>query len=96
MQFICVQGKGESLVARSVYDTVWYDEENGRKEIQNLVLRKYKLGFGDLKSTAYVREGILPLHHNTVLLKEPERYCNTRDSKISFGHRRKGCSTTRL
>ena len=40
--------KGEEcLVSRDVYRALGYEEENGKKAIQNLVPNKYKLRFGD-------------------------------------------------
>ena len=52
-----------------------YEEESGRKAIQNLVPNKYKLHFGDVNSSLNQREDIFPLHKDTVLLKGPGIYC---------------------
>ena len=65
----------ECLVSRDVYKAIGYEEENGKKAIQNLVPHKYKLRFGDINSSLNQREDIFPLHKDTVLLKEPGLYC---------------------
>ena len=65
----------ECLVSRDVYEVVGYEDENGRKVIQNLVPNKYKLRFGDVNSSLNQREDIFQLHKDTVLLKEPGLYC---------------------
>ena len=68
--------KGEEcLVSRDVYMAIEYEEENGKRTIQNLVPSKYKLRFGDVKLSLNQREDIFLLHKNTVLLKEPGLYC---------------------
>ena len=67
--------KGEEcLVSRDVYMAIEYEEENGKRTIQNLVPSKYKLRFGDVKLSLNQREDIFLLHKNTVLLKEPGLY----------------------
>ena len=65
----------ECLVSRYVYKAIGYEDENGRKVIQNLVPNKYKLRFGDVNSSLNQREDIFLLHKDTVLLKEPGLYC---------------------
>ena len=65
----------ECLVSRSVYKAIGYEEENGKKVIQNLVPKKYKLPFGDVNSLLNQREDIFLLHKDTILLKEPGLYC---------------------
>ena len=68
--------KGEErLVSRGVYMAIGYEEENGKKAIQNLVPSKYKLRFGDVKPSLNQWVDIFLLHKVTVLLKEPGRYC---------------------
>ena len=68
--------KGEQcLVARDAYKAIGYEEENGKKVIQNLVLHKYKLGFGDLKASLNQLEYIFLLNKDTFLLKEPGLHC---------------------
>ena len=49
--------------------------QGGKKAIQNLVPRKYKLRFGDEKPSLSQGEDIFPLHKVTALLKEPAIYC---------------------
>ena len=66
---------GRVLVSRDVYIAIGYEEENGRKAIQNLVPSKYKLRFGDVNPSPSQGVNIFPLHKDTVLLKEPGLYC---------------------
>ena len=54
---------------------IGYEEENGKKAIQNLVPSRYKLRFGDVKPSLNQGKDIFPLHKDTVLLKEPGLYC---------------------
>ena len=72
---VYIKGNGTCLVARDVYEIIGYNEENGKKAIQSLVPERYKLSFGDVKLSLKQREEIIPLHHNTVLLKEAGLYC---------------------
>ena len=65
----------ECLVSRDVYMAIGYEEENGKKAIQNLVPSKYKLRFGDVKFSLNQRERIFQLHKDTVLLKKTGLYC---------------------
>ena len=74
VQSLDVNGE-ESLVSRDVYMAIGYEEENGKKATQNLVPRKYKLRFGDVKPSLSQGEDIFPLQKDTVLLKEPRLYC---------------------
>ena len=74
VQSVHVNGE-ESLVSRDVYMEIGYEEENGKKAIQNLVPRKYKLRFGDVKPSLSQGEDIFSLQKDTVLLKEPGFYC---------------------
>ena len=68
--------KGEEcLVARDVYIAIGYKEENSKRAIQNLVLNKPKLRFGDVKPSLNQREDIFLLQKDTVLLEEPRLYC---------------------
>ena len=60
----------ECLVSRDVYMAIGYEEEKGKKAIQNLVPSKYKLRFRDVKFSLNQREGIFQLHKDTVLLKK--------------------------
>ena len=46
----------ECFVSRDVYKTIGYEEENGKKVIQNLVPNKHKLRFGDVNSSLNQRE----------------------------------------
>ena len=62
-------------MSRDVYTAIGYEEENGKKAIQNVVPNKYKLRFGDVKPSLNQREDIFLLHKDTVLLKEPGLYC---------------------
>ena len=48
----------ECLVSRDVYMAIWYEEENDKKTIQNLVPKKYKLRFGDVNPLLNQREEI--------------------------------------
>ena len=56
--------------SRDVYKAIGYEEENGKKTIQNLVPKKYKLRFGDVKFSLNQREDIFLLQKDMVLLKE--------------------------
>ena len=68
-KFQSVHVKGEEcLVSRDVYMAIWYEEENDKKTIQNLVPKKYKLRFGDVNPSLNQREGIFSLHKDTALL----------------------------
>ena len=69
-----VNGEG-CLVSRDVYKAIGYDEENGKKAIQNLVPSKYRLCFGGVKPSLNQQEDIFLLHKDTVLLKQPGLYC---------------------
>ena len=43
-----VHVKGEEcLISRDIYKAIGYEEESGKKAIQNLVPNEYKLSFGD-------------------------------------------------
>ena len=66
---------GECLLAKDVYKAVGYEQENGKKAIQNLVPDGYKLRYGDVKFSVNKRDEIKPLHPDTVLLKESGLYC---------------------
>ena len=44
VQSVHVKGE-ECLMSRDAYMAIGYEEENGKKDIQNLVPRKYKLRF---------------------------------------------------
>ena len=46
---VYVKDVGQCLVSKDVYEAIGYEEENGKKAIQNLVPSKYKLRFGDVK-----------------------------------------------
>ena len=49
--------------------------ENGKKAIQSLVPERYKLRYGDAEIYASISgKKSLPLHRDTVLLKEPGLY----------------------
>ena len=74
VQSVHVKGE-ECLVSREVYMAIGYEEENGKKAIQNLVPSKYKLHFGDVKPSLNQGEDIFPLHKDTVLLKQPGLCC---------------------
>ena len=74
VQSVHVNGE-ECLVSRDVYKAIGYEEENGKKAIQNLVPGKYKLCFGDANPSPSQGENIFPLHKDTVLLKKPGLYC---------------------
>ena len=65
----------ECLVSRDVYKAIGYEEENGKKAIQNLVPSKYKLHFGEANPSLNQREDIFPLYKDRVLLKNPGLYC---------------------
>ena len=73
-QSVHVKGE-ESLVSRDVYMAIGYQEENGKKAIQNLIPSKYRLRFGDVKPSLIKGKDIFPLHKDTVLLKKPGLYC---------------------
>ena len=51
----------ECLVLRDVYMAIGYEEENSKKAIQNLVPKKYKRCFGDVKPSLSRRDDIFPL-----------------------------------
>ena len=69
---VLVDSEGEEcLVSRDVYKAIGYEEENGKKVIQNLVPSKYKLPFGDVKPSLNQEA----LHKDTVFLIEPGPYC---------------------
>ena len=74
VQSVHVNGEG-CLMLRDVYMATGYEEENGKKAIQDLVPSKYKLWFGDAKPSQNQQEDIFLLHNDTVLLKEPGLYC---------------------
>ena len=74
----------ECLVSRDVYMAIGYEEEKGKKAIQNLVCSKYKLCFGDVKPSLNQGEDSFPLHKDTVLLKKPGLYCFLLRCKDSF------------
>ena len=65
----------ESLVSRDIYMSIGHEEENGKKAIQNLVPKKYKLCFAVVNPSLNQREDIFPLHKDTALLKQPGLYC---------------------
>ena len=65
----------ECLVSRDVYKAIGYEEENGKKAIQNLVPKKYKLHFGGVYPSLNKHEDTFLLHKDTALLKEPGLYC---------------------
>ena len=73
IQSVHVKGE-ECLVSRDVYMAIGYEQENGKKAIQNLV-PEYKLRFVDVKLSLNQGDDIFPLHKDTVLLKEPGLYC---------------------
>ena len=73
-QSVHVNGE-ECLLSRDVYQAIGYEEGNGKKAIQNLVPKKYKLRCGDANPSLNQREDIFPLHKDTALLKEPGLYC---------------------
>ena len=52
------------LVSRDVYMTIGYEDENGKKVIQNLVPSKYKLPFADVKPSLNQGEDIFLLHRD--------------------------------
>ena len=74
VQSVHVNGE-ECLVSREVYMAIGYEEENSKKAIQNLVPKKYKLRFGEVKPSLSRRDDIFLLHKEKVLLKEPGLYC---------------------
>ena len=57
-------------MSRGVYKAAGYEEENGKKPIQNLVPKKYKLLFGDVNPSLNQQGDIFLLHKDTALLKE--------------------------
>ena len=73
VQSVHVNGE-ECLVSRDVYMAVAYEEESGKKAIQNLVPERYKLCFGDVRPSLGKRDDIFPLHKDTVVLKQPGLY----------------------
>ena len=74
VQSVHIHGE-ECVVSRYVYMAIGYEEENGKKAIQQLVPKKYKLRFGDVSLSLNQREDIFPLHKDTALLKELGFYC---------------------
>ena len=74
VQSVHVKGE-ECLVSRDVYMAIRYEEENGKKAIQNLVPSKCRLRFGDVKPSLNQREDTYSLHKDTGLLKEPGLCC---------------------
>ena len=54
--------RDECLVSRDVCKAIGYEDEKGKKAIQNLVPNKYKLRFGDVNSLLNQREDIILLH----------------------------------
>ena len=70
-----VQGIGECLVAGDVWRAVGYNRENGKKQMQRLVPEKYKLRLGDVLPELEKGDNIVPLHPDSVLLKEAGLYC---------------------
>ena len=48
-------------MSRDVYMIIGYEDENGKKVIQNLVPSKYKLPFGDVKPSLNQGEDIFLL-----------------------------------
>ena len=71
----CTINGCECLVAKDVYLALGYRKENGKKAVQNLVPEKYKVRFGDVKSSPNKGEKSKPLHPDTILLKESGLYC---------------------
>ena len=67
--------KVRSVHLKDVYEAIGYGKENDKKAIQSIVPGKYKLRFGDAKSSLKKREEMFPLHPDTVLLREPGLYC---------------------
>ena len=62
-----VHVKGEEcLLSRDVYKAVGYEEESGKKAIQNVVPNKHKLRFGD--AVVDMKGADIRLHRDTVLL----------------------------
>ena len=61
-------------MSRYVYMAIGYEEESGKKAIQNLVPSKYKLRFGDVRPSLNQEEDIFPLHKDIILLKDPGLY----------------------
>ena len=59
---------GECLVSRDVYMAIGYEEEHGKKAIQNLVPSEYNLRFGDVKPSLNTKGAGIRLHPNTILL----------------------------
>ena len=74
IQSVHVNGE-ECLVSRDDYMAIGYEEKNGKKVIQNLVSKKYKLRFGAVNPLLNQREDIFPLHKDAALLKQPGLYC---------------------
>ena len=74
VQSVHVKGE-ECLVSRYVYMAIGYEEESGKKAIQNLVPSKYKLRFGDVRPLLNQEEDIFPLQKDIILLKDPGFYC---------------------
>ena len=65
-----VKGTGECLVASDIYKAVDYDKENGKKAIQSLVPKKYKITAKDVNSSIEKGEEIFSLNPDTVLKNE--------------------------
>ena len=74
VQSVHVNGE-ECLVSKDIYMVIGYEEENGKKVIENLVPKKYKLHFGDVNLSLNQGEDIFPLHKDTIFLKAPGLYC---------------------
>ena len=66
VQSVHVNG-AECLLLKDVYMAIGYEDENGKKAIQNLVPKKYKLRFGDAMIDVK-QTGNVCLHKDTVLL----------------------------
>ena len=73
---------------------IGYEEENGKKAIQQLVPKKYKLRFGDVSLSLNQREDIFPLHKETALLKEPGFYCFLLRCKMPKADHGVGCGNS--
>ena len=75
-KFWSVNVKEKSSSSQKIFTRQLVLKKNDKKKnIQSLVLEKYKLPFGDIKPSLEKREEIFRLYPDTVLLKEPGLYC---------------------
>ena len=72
---VYVQDVGQCLVSKDVYEAIGYQEEDGAKAVQRLVLEKYKIRLGDAQVGLQGVDNSVLTQPNTLLLKKTGLYC---------------------